>query len=535
MGPWLVRLGLAWLLLALLPAAAVEAGVVLLEVRSVDGGLRGRLPALAERGVTYVSLTRLAALVGGKVSGDPRSRHATLTVAGRRARVSRESPEVWVQGRTLRLTAAPRLRRGEWEVPGEFLVRVLPGLLGRGLHVTVASAPPGPPLKVKPVVAVKPARPARPAPKVAAIERPEVAPPPSPAPAPGTRLLDLRSRSYPTYTRVVLEGGAPFEPLLVDGAGGLLVRLPGLAVSPDPAPRPIGDGLVATLQLVEERGMPGLRITFEGVPGPRKVFRLEDPYRLVVDLYRPPTPRPPSSSPSVAPLRHIVLDPGHGGHDPGAIGPGGLQEKELVLDVARRLARLLEEGLGVKITLTRARDEFIPLRERTAQANRLRADLFVSIHANAARVGAASGAETYFLSSEATDKEARAVAAYENKVIDLEPTGSAAQRDLLKTILWDLAQSEFQEESSRLAESLQDSLEQALRLPNRGVKQAPFYVLGGATMPAVLVEIGFLSHPREEQKLRDEGYRERIAQALYAGLAAHKRRYDRKLGIVTAR
>jgi len=142
--------------------------------------------------------------------------------------------------------------------------------------------------------------------------------------------------------------------------------------------------------------------------------------------------------------------------------------------------------------------------------------------------------ETYFLSSEATDGEARQVAAQENDAIKLEGGNSRAQMDVLKSILWDLAQSEFQEESSRLAETVLDSTTQALKIPNRGVKQAGFYVLGGAAMPAILVEIGFLTNPREERKLRNPRFREQVARAIYAGLAEYKRRYDQKMGAVQA-
>jgi N-acetylmuramoyl-L-alanine amidase len=229
----------------------------------------------------------------------------------------------------------------------------------------------------------------------------------------------------------------------------------------------------------------------------------------------------------------VVLDPGHGGHDTGAVGPSGLLEKELTLDIARRVAPLLEEDLGLRVILTRSRDQFLALRERTALANRERAELFVSIHANAAPMASASGAETYFLSSEATDGAARRAAEYENRVIALE--GGGGSRDVLRSILWDLVQSDFQQESSRAAEATQNQLDRALRLPNRGVKQAPFYVLGGAAMPAILVEIGFISNPLEEQRLRDEGYRERIARALAAGLGAYKRGYDQRVGAVVRR
>jgi N-acetylmuramoyl-L-alanine amidase len=229
-----------------------------------------------------------------------------------------------------------------------------------------------------------------------------------------------------------------------------------------------------------------------------------------------------------------VLDAGHGGHDPGAVGPGGLQEKDVVLDVTRRVARLVEEGLGIKVALTRTGDHFVALRDRTQFANKERAQLFVSIHANAHRDTDNQGVETYFLSSEATDNEARHVAALENGVVQLEPGNSRARMDILKTILWDLAQSEFQEESSHLAETVQDSVTRTLRIANRGVKQAGFYVLGGAAMPAILVEIGFVSNRKEERRLMEAQYRDRVARAIYVGIAEYKRRYDQKMGVAEA-
>ena len=154
----------------------------------------------------------------------------------------------------------------------------------------------------------------------------------------------------------------------------------------------------------------------------------------------------------------------------------------------------------------------------------------MSIHANAHRETATDGVETYFLSSEATDGAARQVAALENGVVQLEqPTGRAAgQVDIVKAILWDLAQSEFQTESSRLAEVVHDSMTQSLRISNRGVKQAGFYVLGGAAMPAILIEIGFVTNPKEERRLKETKYRDEIARAIYAGLVEYKRAWDQR-------
>ncbi|HSD80122.1 MAG TPA: N-acetylmuramoyl-L-alanine amidase, partial [Solirubrobacteraceae bacterium] len=488
--------------------------------------------------------------------------HATLAARGRIVALRRDSTRALVAGRALELSAPVRVRRGAWLAPGDLLVRALPVLLGTGVQVAVGAAPAAPRPAVTPV-SLPPRAPER-APRATAPPAPvraesPVPPPPAaptaPAPAPVVEAdpgaapangavkaggVELRYRSYPAYTRVVLEGTAPFEPRLVDGPGGLVVPLAGLRGGVPRVTRAVRDGLVATLQLGAARGAATLRVTFERPPASRKVYRLQDPPRLVLDFFRGPAaaPVPPAAAPAPAPaaeLRTIVIDAGHGGQDPGAVGAGGLQEKALTLDVARRLAALVQDDLGIRTVLTRTRDVFLPLRERTALANRVKADLFVSIHVNAAPRATATGTESYFLSSEATDNAARAAAAFENKVIDLEPGPRGGSRSLVRSILWDLAQSEFQQESSRLAESLQDSLDRALRLPSRGVKQAPFYVLGGAAMPAVLVEMGFITNPREEERLNDEGYRDRIARALAAGLAAYKRRYDQKNGVLATR
>jgi N-acetylmuramoyl-L-alanine amidase len=215
-----------------------------------------------------------------------------------------------------------------------------------------------------------------------------------------------------------------------------------------------------------------LKVSFDGRAGELRPSTLTDPPRLVLDLARPAEPEPREARRTATPLRLIVLDAGHGGHDPGAIGVTGLEEKDVVLDVTRRVARMLEDRLEVKVLLSREDDRFVPLRDRTSFANRQRADLFVSIHANAHREASQIGVETYFLSSEATDNAARQVAAQENGVVQLEKAGAAARMDIVKTILWDLAQSEFQVESSQLAEIVQDSITRSLRLASRGPRSA---------------------------------------------------------------
>ncbi|UCF69268.1 MAG: N-acetylmuramoyl-L-alanine amidase [Acidobacteriota bacterium] len=223
----------------------------------------------------------------------------------------------------------------------------------------------------------------------------------------------------------------------------------------------------------------------------------------------------PQTTASRRAVRRVVLDPGHGGAEDGAIGPSHLKEKDVVLDVARRLASLLRlEGFDVQ--LTRDEDIELSLDDRAAAANRWQADLFVSLHANASAYRGARGAETYFLSLEATDDEARTLAALENNAAAAAGANPDPMRgdDELPLILWDMAQREYLQESSRLAETIQRRLNDHLGLRNRGVRQAPFRVLVGATCPAVLVELGFMTHGEEEARLSDGRYREGLAEAL---------------------
>ena len=214
----------------------------------------------------------------------------------------------------------------------------------------------------------------------------------------------------------------------------------------------------------------------------------------------------------------IVIDPGHGGHDTGTIGPHGLEEKDLVLDVALRLGNLLQQRLGADVVYTRHDDTFVPLETRTAIANQARADLFISVHANSSHNPEARGVETYYLNF-TTSRDALEVAARENAVSDQ----SVYQlQQLVKTI----ALQEKIEESREFAADVQHALYSGLApqspgLQNRGVKKAPFVVLIGAKMPSILAEISFVSNPRDERKLRSPAYRERIAQALYRGVAQY--------------
>ncbi|HEY7723713.1 MAG TPA: N-acetylmuramoyl-L-alanine amidase [Anaeromyxobacteraceae bacterium] len=219
-----------------------------------------------------------------------------------------------------------------------------------------------------------------------------------------------------------------------------------------------------------------------------------------------------------------VIDPGHGGEQEGATGPGGQQEKALSLQIARRVARRLQRQ-GARVVLTRRGDETVPLAERAALANAERADLFLSIHLNSmASRGARAltrGVETFFLSADASDASASAVAARENA--DRLAGEERDREDVVAAILESLGDAEALEESSRLAYAIHERLVGKLRTEDRGVKQAPFYVLAGARMAAVLLEVGFVSHREEARKLASAGYQDAIAEAIAEGVAAWRR------------
>ncbi|MGA7884671.1 MAG: N-acetylmuramoyl-L-alanine amidase [Acidobacteriaceae bacterium] len=217
-------------------------------------------------------------------------------------------------------------------------------------------------------------------------------------------------------------------------------------------------------------------------------------------------------------INRIVIDAGHGGHDSGTLGPGGIEEKDVVLDVALRLGRLLHERLGSEVIYTRKTDTFIPLETRTAIANQAQADLFISIHANSSSDPTVNGVETYYLNF-TTSADALQVAARENAVSN---ESIFQLSSLVKRIAMDTKIDESREFAADVNESLYDGLEQGSpAMRNRGVKKAPFVVLIGANMPSILAEISFLTNPEAAEDLRRPAYRERIAEALYRGVAEY--------------
>jgi len=309
--------------------------------------------------------------------------------------------------------------------------------------------------------------------------------------------------AFSTQPRYRVESGeGAVEIQLVDDSLAQPVRRP---LDPDP--------------LVEEISVSSSRLRFQLAPAAAAAEPrwLDSPPRLILEIYRQAAndsepeadeERTFRSARDDDGLRTIVIDPGHGGAESGALGPSGSQEKELTLILARSLKRQLERRIPVRVVLTRAGDTDLPLDARAALANQHKGDLFISLHLNAAFGPSAHGAETYFLSREASDQRAAEAAALENRSAEDDPEAD------LQLILWDLAQSYHLAESQRFANLVQEELNLALGLRDRGVKQAPFRVLMGAAMPAVLVELGFLSNPDEEAKLQTLSYRGELVDAL---------------------
>lgn len=227
-----------------------------------------------------------------------------------------------------------------------------------------------------------------------------------------------------------------------------------------------------------------------------------------------------TSSLSLAAAPVIVIDPGHGGTQDGASSPEGMLEKNLALTLAKKVKAQLERDLKASVLLTRDKDAVVHLSERVTLANKRHPDLFVSIHANSMPTQKQrllnEGIETYFLSASASGDDAKKVAARENAEAGGQPKGASG--DTLSFILADLQRSETHADSSRLAYAVHERLIAATGAYDRGVQQAPFYVLMGLEAPAVLIEIGFISHPEEAKKLNDSAYQQKLADAITAGV-----------------
>lgn len=353
----------------------------------------------------------------------------------------------------------------------------------------------------------------------------------------------LHHVSAAEYTRVIvtLSAESPYNLLMVpaDHIHNLPARLvvdfsPARRSPRTPRVLPIQDGLLKQVRTGQFSELT-VRIVLEIEQiDDYKIFVLQSPYRLLIDVKgKVPQAAPPPTpvvkeEPSREPLRElprryrVMLDPGHGGKDPGALGERGISEKDVVLMISKRLGRKLVERLPVDILFTRTEDVFVPLEERIARANAAKADLFVSIHANASTNPDLQGIETYYLNN-TDDRATIRLAALENGV-PMEKSGRDIDGAGLSYVLSDLIQTGKEEESIALAHYLQEAVVTRAReryptVQNLGVKKGPFYVLVGAHMPCVLVETAFISHSVEGKRLMSVEYQETLAEGLFLGIA----------------
>jgi len=364
----------------------------------------------------------------------------------------------------------------------------------------------------------------------------------SPPPAPSVRLLAVRSWAAPANTRVVFDFSAPVSGVMPDSgdARELVISIPGEAISRAdsvPSVMRIGDGVVDSVEIAT--GATGAR--FHVVLHDSTHFRVfslppeeDKAFRIVVDADKRGGEAAEdqrlagiAASKKKDRIRIVMVDAGHGGEDTGARGPNGVREKDVTLAVARSLVDEINGMAGMRALLTRNGDWFIPLKDRYRIAEKAKADVFISIHANSSkRRGSGSGTEVYFLSVRGASDQADADLANLENAADLVGGVPQHAEDDLVNILYDVKRSSAMQKSQLLAESLLDHISSD-RLEARGVKQAGFVVLKSVEFPSVLVEVAFINNPREARLLRDPGFQKSMGRELASGV----RDYFQRAGI----
>jgi N-acetylmuramoyl-L-alanine amidase len=335
-------------------------------------------------------------------------------------------------------------------------------------------------------------------------------------------VTDISFWSYPDYTRVVvtLSDRAEYSKKRLANPDRLYFDIKGSTIKKELKTNlPIGNGMLKSVRAAQfNEHTVRVVLDLEKIKD-YKMITLEDPVRIIIDVYGT------SAQPLVSSRKRIVIDPGHGGHDPGAIGPKKLCEKDVVLDIALKVKTILSRDPGFEVFLTRDRDVFIPRVERTAIANSKNADLFVSVHANASPRRDAKGIETYFLNW-SDDVESMKVAARENQISLKKMKEMKNEADFLDVELASLKRDHKRDESNKLANYIQMAMVNGLSDKFPGVmdlkvKWSMFYVLFGARMPSVLAEVSFISNPLEERLLSKDSYKEEVAKSIATGIAKY--------------
>jgi N-acetylmuramoyl-L-alanine amidase len=448
-------------------------------------------------GRTFLLVNDAVAALDGTIAWDERTRSYEVKVKGRTAVFGAESPIAVVDTKVVNLASPVRVSSlGAWGEP-EFFVKVLGPLSGQTLAWDKATR----------TLSAKKA------------EFVEIGVEPSVADLGDVTKIVLRFSQSPSYA-------------VEATAEQVVLHFPGARLTAPSPERVLDSPRVARLLV---RGGE-VTIVFREKGLAANVYALGTPPRLVVDVARkagaapsgaPAAPAAPVPAPAAAKsVKTIVVDPGHGGTEEGAKGPGGSLEKDATLALGKTVVETLQRR-GYRVLLTRTTDATVGLDDRAAAANAAKADVFLSIHCNASRAASAHGTEVYYLSLDASDRAAAALAESENRAASGAASAekNAAVRDL-DLILWDLAQNQHLGASARLAEIVQADFNRLLGIATRGVKQAPFRVLIGVNAPAVLVEVSFITNPDEEKRINSEEFRRQVADTLAGSLETYFRSAD---------
>ncbi|MCK5511453.1 MAG: N-acetylmuramoyl-L-alanine amidase [Thermodesulfovibrionia bacterium] len=343
--------------------------------------------------------------------------------------------------------------------------------------------------------------------------------------AKGVTVKGFRSWSGEKYTRVVidLDGHVKYSQNRLFGPDRIYLDLYNCFLSKRASPSLVGGDSFLKKLRVSQFNKKTVRVVLDLQEFKTfKVFELNNPSRIVIDVFGKKgfkSVLAEEKRAKLAEIKRVVIDPGHGGEDPGAIGPHGLKEKDVALAIAKKLGRILRKKYNMETILTRERDVYVPLEERTAIANSKKGDLFISIHVNSSRNRKLKGIETYFLNW-TTDAESNRVAARENAISYKEMRKVQSE---LQMILQDLERDNKKDESMKLAGNVQVSMVNTLKrdykkIVNLGVKHALFYVLVGAEMQSILIETSFISNYEEERRLSNGQYRDSLAESIADGI-----------------
>ncbi len=449
------------------------------------------VPSVIENDRLFVSARNVVDALGGRITWFPALKLMTININGRTARLVIDDPSLEIDEKVISLEMPARILDNRVMIPLE-VIKIIAEVDIKWENQT----------KTLSINTIRPF------------------------------LLEVRSYSHPDKTRVVIDLSekTEFRADKLINPDRIFVDIMGSIVKLEDTSKQIkiDDGVIKTVrtaQFNEEI----TRVVFDLYQEAKyELFSLIEPDRVVIDIFKPEgkaatvsetLPAKPKEKPTlgseITGKRVVIIDPGHGGKDPGAIGPTGLKESEATLGIALYLEKLLK-GAGIPTYLTRSKDEFVYLEDRTNFANQKNGFVFVSLHANSVlnHRSSAEGIETFLLSSKYIGASARDVADRENRASRAHPEVDTD----LALIIADLEESANIKYSFDFADIIQKKLVEYLKLENRGIKQAPFVVLKGANMAAVIIEVGFISNPKEEKLLKTNKFRENAAQALFEAI-----------------